>query len=186
MGSDRNEYPKDLAHALRKLNHYRPERKMNKGNGNDGVLFFQHGEEGKKQGITMTTDAETRRAKITCYTCGEKGHYANECPVKDKKQVNAYLMSTYKDPGGNEERVKVDDNWLLLDSQSTIDVIKNPEMLENIEETDEELTIHCTAGTSKTRKRGTLPEYGKVWYYPEGISQYPISKKCKEEISNHI
>ena len=40
MGSDRNEYPKDIAHALRKLNHYRPERKQNRGSGNDGVQFF--------------------------------------------------------------------------------------------------------------------------------------------------
>ena len=31
MGSDRNEYPKDVAHALRKLNHYRPKRKQNRG-----------------------------------------------------------------------------------------------------------------------------------------------------------
>ena len=42
MGSERNEYPRDIAHALRKLNNFRPERKT-KGNGNDGVQFFQHG-----------------------------------------------------------------------------------------------------------------------------------------------
>ena len=162
MGSDRNEYPKDVAHALRKLNYYRPERKQNRGSGNDGVQFFQHGEEGKKQGITLTTEAEKRKAKITCYTCGEKGHYSNECPNKDKKDVSAYLLSTYKDTDENDEKIKVDENWLLLDSQLTIDVIKNPDLLEDIQETKEELTIHCTAGTSRTNMMGMLPNLSLI------------------------
>ena len=135
--------------------------------------------------MTLTTEAEKRKAKITCFTCGEKGHYSNECPLKDKKEFNAYLLSTYKDHEDNEERIRVDENWLLLDSQSTIDVIKNPDMLKDIQETNEELTIHCTAGISKTKMMGTLPEYGRVWYYPEG-SQHIVTKECKEEISNNL
>ena len=53
-------------------------------------------------------------------------------------------------------------------------------MLEDIRETDEELTIHCTARTSKTNMMGTLPKYGKVWYYPEGIANILSLKNAKK------
>ena len=53
MGSDRNEYPKDVAHALRKLNHYRPERKQNRGSGNDGVQFFSMEKKARNKGSLL-------------------------------------------------------------------------------------------------------------------------------------
>ena len=70
--------------------------------------------------------------------------------------------------------------WMLLDSQSTIDVFCNAELLENIRKSDTSLNIRCNAGVRTTDWKGYLPGYGWVWYYPEGIANILSLSRVKE------
>ena len=47
--------------------------------------------------------------------------------------------------------------WILLDSQSMIDVFCNGELLTQIHKTNITLRIRCNAGTKRTNMRGPLP-----------------------------
>jgi hypothetical protein len=60
--------------------------------------------------------------------------------------------------------------WILLDSQSTIDVFQNKSLLKNIRDRGGTMDINCTAGVTTPRMVGDLPGYGEVWYHPDGIA----------------
>ena len=62
--------------------------------------------------------------------------------------------------------------WLLLDSQSTVDIIANPRMLLNISRVrrEEAIHVHCNSGVKVVDRIGELPSYGTVWYKSTGIA----------------
>eukprot|EP00957_Ditylum_brightwellii_P113933 8685521-Ditylum_brightwellii.AAC.1 len=75
---------------------------------------------------------------------------------------------------------KIDPNWVLLDSQSTLNVFSNPKLLVNIRKARHTLEIYCTAGKSSTNMIGDLPGFGTVWYYAKGIANIlSLSKVAK-------
>ena len=47
-------------------------------------------------------------------------------------------------------------DWLLLDSQSTVDLFCNPSLLPNIRTVDDELIVNCNAGTTTINQVGVL------------------------------
>eukprot|EP00957_Ditylum_brightwellii_P176120 13410868-Ditylum_brightwellii.AAC.1 len=65
---------------------------------------------------------------------------------------------------------KFDLSWILLDSQSTVNVVCNAALLVSIHCSDYSLDIYSTAGKSTTDLHGDLPGFGMVWFYPEGIA----------------
>ena len=117
---------------------------------------------------------------MTCYSCQQTGHYANslECPNYNAGRsgrtqtgeppggdgVNALMFSFYQTSG------EIPKTWVLLDSQSTVDIFCNPHMLRNIRRTSEGMRIHCNAGSRLTNLVGNLPGYGTVWYNPNAIA----------------
>jgi hypothetical protein len=64
----------------------------------------------------------------------------------------------------------IPESWILLDNQSTIDVFAKKELLKKIRKSEAAMTIHCTAGITRTNLIGDFPGYGTVWYHPEGIT----------------
>jgi len=46
-------------------------------------------------------------------------------------------------------------SWILLDNESTIDVLYNKDLLKNFFESGESMIIHCNAGTTSTILYGT-------------------------------
>lgn len=70
--------------------------------------------------------------------------------------------------------------WLLLDSQSTIDVFCNWDLLTDIQETNNSLTIWCNARTKTTNWKRKLPGYGWVWYYPDDIANILSLSRVKQ------
>ena len=150
----------------------------------DGVSFAQNG-----QGQDMSS--------VRCYSCQQMGHYANtpECPnyipssnksndstEKNSKatpqggdRVNA-LMFTFSQARGN-----IPGTWILLDSQSTVDIFCNLKLVENIQRVQEKMRIQCNAEICMTNLVGDLPGYGPVWFDPRAIVNVLSLKLVKEK-----
>ena len=91
----------------------------------------------------------------------------------DQNNYNFYLEDTQRINNALSQHKKtINQNWVLLDSQSTIDVFCNPRLLSNIRTITNRppLRIHCNAGTTYTNQVGDLDGYGTVWYHPTGIA----------------
>ena len=69
-----------------------------------------------------------------------------------------------------QDKVAIPQTWILLDSQSTVDVFSNPKLLTNIHDARRNLTLYCNVGKAIITKKGDLKRYGAVWFYPEGIA----------------
>ena len=56
--------------------------------------------------------------------------------------------------------------WILLDSQSTVDLIANPKMLVKIRRVrgQDAIWVHCNSGVKIVYRVGDLTGYGTVWY----------------------
>jgi len=82
-----------------------------------------------------------------------------------------------------QDKAGISNSWILLDSQSTVDVFSNHKLLSNIRDARHSLTLYCNAGKATITKKGDLKGYGMVWYYPDGIanilSLYNVQKKYK-------
>jgi hypothetical protein len=76
--------------------------------------------------------------------------------------------------------INITETWILLDSQSTIDVFANRNLLKNIRKSEKPMIIHCTAGVVQTHLIGTLPGYGTVWYHPTGIANILSLARVRE------
>jgi hypothetical protein len=79
-----------------------------------------------------------------------------------------FLNSDHANSPPNTSSKPIPNTWILLDSQSTIDVFTNGHLLTNIHPIKTTMHIKCNAGSKSTNLRGYLSGYGWVWYFPSG------------------
>jgi hypothetical protein len=60
----------------------------------------------------------------------------------------------------------INQNWVLLDRESTVNIFSNKKFLKNICRCDTEqgLHVHSNSGFQDTHMIGDLPGFGPVWY----------------------
>jgi len=49
-------------------------------------------------------------------------------------------------------KARIPDSWILLDSQSTVDVFMNKKLLKNVRDAKKPLSLHCNAGVATVNK----------------------------------
>ena len=167
--------------------------------GTNGIAFTNLGEEKETANVNVGgRKGRKDKPEITCFNCGMRGYYSNECDQPDKRAAATDQTGTQMLMSGMEEYEqsefqfhqqgvhtfdnsdtaylyhqgdKLPQDWVLLDNQSTVDVFSNPRLLKNIRKTTRTMTIKCNAGITETNMIGEMPGYpGEVWYNPKGMA----------------
>jgi hypothetical protein len=155
----------------------------------DGITFVQAGK------VIAGADGVTH-THVTCFRCEHKGQYANKCPNGPNTtllQTEAAAAVTLLQASHTKAIVANDDNanhevsdftltqlpsrhelipssWVVIDSQSTVSVFKNPKFLSNIRRSNCQLKGHTNGGTQILLLVGDIKNFGTVWYNPDSLA----------------
>jgi acetolactate synthase regulatory subunit len=188
MGKD--EYPKDLSSAYSLLVNYKTP--MNKRmqhdappatapvNNNTITTIPEVSAKTFAQKTTQQPGAnDVLHDGVTCFKCHGGGHYADECPTGETAtslMQHGYMLTQIFQNG-------IDADWILLDSQSTISVFRNPHMLTNIRKSERTLRALTNGGHQDSHMVGTFPNLGEVWYNENSIANIlslaAVRKVCR-------
>jgi Zinc knuckle len=174
MGKD--EYPKDVSSTYSLLVNYKTPtnaRVHDKNNERAAVAATNVRAVTEETAVTFAQKAALKPGTngivhdgITCYNCNKKGHYANDCPVEKTATTltqQGYMM-TQKGVSG------IDPTWILLDSQSTISVFCNSDMLYNMQKSGDVMRAITNGGYQDSNLIGHFPNFGDVWYNKDSIA----------------
>ena len=133
-----------------------------------GITFAQRG------GGTPGTNGVLHEG-VTCYRCEGTGHYACDCPAEHGAGSNAATLFQHGHMLAQGES-GIDPSWILLDSQSTISVFHNADMLKNIRPSGR---ICAPSPTEVFRNQSSLETSQTSGRFGLTLSPSPISSPCR-------
>lgn len=177
-------YPRTLTAAYRLMVRYRPDDRQQRSR--TEVSFYQEHDDESSPGNNTRGRGRGRRHNKS----GRGGHHPNrqnpqqgnsmesESTNPDTSNLDNHDNTPYPDLRSVEyafkqfmEQPRLPDNWIIMDSGSSIDMFANPNLLEEIHEAEEPLRVISTGGVTTVTKLGTLPGYpNKVWCHPGGVA----------------
>jgi hypothetical protein len=120
---------------------------------------------------------------ISCYGCHGYGHYSDECPGTTTINTTGTALTQYGLMLAQATENGIDPNWILLDSQSTISVFHNLNMLANIHCSDCTLCALTNGGHQDSHMIGDFPNLGEVWFNKDSIAKIlslaEVHKVCR-------
>lgn len=171
----RNDYPTDLNAAYSLLVNYRtPVNARTKnaqgGSSNNAATAQTNGQQQQPtDNSAMTFTQQTNGTSETVATTSPES--AIPAPQSSASSVNTgttlvqyAVMMTQADGSG------IDPNWILLDSQSTISVFKNKDMLRDVRRSPHTLRAITNGGHQDSNMIGDFPNLGPVWYNKQSIA----------------
>ena len=127
------------------------------------------------------------RPNVTCYTCSLPGQMTGECPstvatvTTTGATLTQYAYVLAQTAQGGEQGI--DPDWIPLDSQSTISVFKNADMLTNIQHSGRVLRAITNGGHQDSDMVGDFPNLGEVWFNQNSVANIlslaDIRKVCR-------
>jgi hypothetical protein len=182
-----SKYPESSEAVLQILNAYQPPAGWNKcrqeagATSEEGAIFAQ-----------SNGGDNSWKSRLTCYKCRKQGDITRECRNKEEKQDQMHSTikekqdASEEDPDHREsifvqkkEGGVINKNWVLLNSQSTVNQISNPALLSNIRRAKNPSIIYCNAGSTSSILEG---EFGSVMvnHSPHGIANVLLLNEVKQ------
>jgi hypothetical protein len=156
--------------------------------------------------VAFVTDGKRMRNSkehphIQCFKCKKYGHYKNDCPgtgtsaanTEGSDQVQVVTATTLMTRArvltmSNKE--SIDPMWILCDNESTVDIVKNKNMITNIRQTKKPIEITGIGGEpTRVQQEGDLLGYGAVYFHPDVtaniLSFNRMTKRFKSVVYNN-
>jgi Reverse transcriptase (RNA-dependent DNA polymerase) len=71
-------------------------------------------------------------------------------------------------------------NMILLDNQSTVDLFCNKNLVSEVWDSDDSMTVKGNGGLLHTNKKAFLRNYGEIWFHPKAITNILSLKNVRE------
>ena len=126
------------------------------------------------------------RPQISCNKCNKHGHFPDKCITASGVQmfqtvVPASPHFSFSQFVFNQNQLSNDiipPEWVLLDSQSTVSVFRNPLYLRNIRDSVSHMTVATNGGYQVSTQVGDVENFGPVWYNPKSLANIFIPCCC--------
>ena len=164
---NQNHYPASLADARAIIDNRmslveRPRVPTNTSTDATGVAYHTTGDTSTLTGMTLTTNGQGQ----TNGTEQPPGNGNQNPPLSS--HVNTSRDSPNFVFSSASSQANIPPNWILLDNQSTIDIIINPHLVKNIHTSSQPITVTSHAGKRSITEQALLPGYGLVWFDRDG------------------
>jgi hypothetical protein len=120
---------------------------------------------------------------ITCFNCNSVGHYANQCPTALTMLQHCYMLTQDSQNSDLVRYEGIPRNWVLLDSQSTISVFNNPNMVTNIRSSPQSVCARTNGGHQTSNQIADFTNLGTVWFNESSIANIlslsEVRKVCR-------
>ena len=176
-----------------------------------GLGFLQNA--AKKRDIAAGTDGIVHE-RITCFRCQKKGHYSDKCPMSMLQCVPAppqdvpndrtstdtdelsdndlsfgFLQTGFTMTQNSDGRYNgLNKSWILLDTQSNIDIFCNSRLLKKIRKVSDgnHLELRSNGGTMVVQMVGDVRGYGTVWFHPDSLANILSFANVRKKFNVHM